>query len=442
MRERLGRPPTVALTATATGDVREDIIRRLQLHEPNVVVTGFDRPNLTYESRRTPKVSEKDAELLNLCRSESGSGIVYCATRKAVEEVATMLGEQLRDGRVVVTYHAGLEPTKRSAHQEQFMQSPRAIAVATNAFGMGINKPDTRFVIHYNVPGTLEAYYQEAGRAGRDGQPARCVMLFSYQDRFTHEYFINKIGEQHDSATPAEIEQMKRHATEKLDLVLKYAQSHRCRRRMILDYFGDDADVDNCNCDICQRQRGGAAPVAGPVVNESVTTLTRQLLSAIARLHGKFGVGVVAEVLVGSDSERTQRWGLTTLSTFGLLKTHSSKRIIAMLHRLMEAGLARQRDPDGVKFRPVIELTAAGVEVMKGTVPPAHHAGRPGAEHDEPAGVGRPPAPVAGSPIRRCRRGTGRPWRRPLDSRNFAPPARSWPASSRCRRTSSATTPR
>ncbi len=200
-------------------------------------------------------------------------------------------------------------------------------------------------------------------------------MFFSYQDRYTHEYFIDRIGQDNHDSDPAAIEELKSHARRKLELILKYAQTHSCRRRMILDYFGDDADVEGCTCDVCRRASGDTTglPVAtGPLVSEEVTLLIRQLLSAIARLHGKFGVGVVAEVLAGTQNERIQRWNLESLTVFGLLKTHAVKRIIAMLHRLMEAGLARQRDPDGLKFRPVIELTAAGVAVMKGVqLPPA-----------------------------------------------------------------------
>jgi ATP-dependent DNA helicase RecQ len=183
-RRLMGMPTTIALTATATEDVRADIITQLGLREPTVVVTGFDRPTLMYESRRITHVPQKDAELIELLRGEPGSCIVYCATRKAVDELTPMVAGEMR-GRAVIGYHAGMDPATRTANQDRFMQDPLAIAIATNAFGMGINKPDIRLVVHYNLPGTLEAYYQEAGRAGRDGQPARCIVLFSYQDRHT-----------------------------------------------------------------------------------------------------------------------------------------------------------------------------------------------------------------------------------------------------------------
>ena len=371
IRRQLGSPPCIALTATATEDVRNDIIRQLSLNEPTVVVTGFDRPNLSYQSRRAAKVKEKDAELIGLARAEPGSTIIYCATRKAVDEVTGLLSESLTD-RPIFAYHAGMDPAARTANQEKFMATPRGIAVATNAFGMGINKPDIRLVVHYNIPGTLEAYYQEAGRAGRDGAPSRCVVLFSYQDRYTQEFFIDKMGEDNPGGDPRVLEQRKAHAREKLELVMRYAQTHRCRRKMILDYFGDEADVPNCACDVCQPDAQPGDGGAMPVVSDDVILLIRKMLSAIARLHAKFGVGAVAEVLAGSSNEKTQRWGFEQLSVFGLLRERSIKQIIAMLHRLMEAGLARQRDPDGVRFRPVVELTASGIAVMKGEqLPPA-----------------------------------------------------------------------
>lgn len=374
VRQRLGSPPTIALTATATHDVRGDIHVRLGLREPRIVITGFDRTNLLYECRRMAKVAEKDAELVKLLRQEPGSCIVYCSTRKAVDEITATLGGSLKD-RPVFAYHAGMDPAARTGNQERFMGTPRSIAIATNAFGMGINKPDIRLVIHYNCPGTLEAYYQEAGRAGRDGLQSRCVMLFNYQDRYTQEFFIDKIGEENSGSDPAAIEKLKENARRKLESVMRYAQTHQCRRQMILDYFGDEAGISNCLCDVCRRGADVATGEAGsdaPIIADEVILLVRQILSGVARLHGKFGVGMVAEVLAGVDNEKTQRWGFDKLSVFGILRGHPVKRIIAMLHRLMEAGLARQRDPEGMKFRPVVELTVAGINVMKGSqVPPA-----------------------------------------------------------------------
>jgi ATP-dependent DNA helicase RecQ len=369
-RQKLGNPPTIALTATATEDVRADIIAQLGLREPSVVVTGFDRPGLLYESRRVKSGAEKDAMLIDLLKQEPGSAIVYSATRKSVDRLCEVLPRALK-GRKVIPYHAGLDAASRTANQEKFMETPGAIAIATNAFGMGINKPDTRLVVHYNLTGTLEAYYQEAGRAGRDGQSARCIILFSYQDRFIQEFFIEKLGEENPEADPDLLKKRKDRATQKLDLMIQYATTHRCRRQMILDYFGDVTEVADCACDVCRKGQDPAL-AQGPIVMlaDEVVTLVRQILSAIARCRGKFGVGVVADVLAGSENERTQKWNLDQLPTFGLLRGHSSKRIIAMMHRVLESGLARQRDPDGVKFRPVVELTAPGIAVMRGDQPP------------------------------------------------------------------------
>jgi ATP-dependent DNA helicase RecQ len=419
VRNKLGNPPTIALTATATHDVRQDIIRQLNLTDPQIFVTGFDRPNLLYESRNISKVSDKTAQLLDLLQHDKGSGIIYCATRKNVDAVSDLLRNTLKD-RPIFPYHAGMDTESRTRNQENFMGTPSAVAVATNAFGMGINKPDLRFVVHYNIPGTLEAYYQEAGRAGRDGLPARCIILFSFQDKYTHDFFIDKLGEENPTADPDLLEERKQRAREKLELMIQYARTHRCRRQTILNYFGEETTVENCQCDVCRREHpaqdespGSSLP--GTILPDETILLIKQLLSAIARLRGKFGVTVVAEVLAGADNEKSERWGFDQLSVFGLLRAHSTKRIVAMLHRLMEAGLARQRDPDGTKFRPIIELTSAGVAVMKADQPPpasladlfplrrpAHSSPSPGIP-----GEGRGEGRLSPSPLRGEGRGEG-----------------------------------
>src|SRR5262249_48639225 len=187
VRERLGWPPVAALTATATPHVRTDIVRQLKLNNVTTIVTGFDRKNLRYHVVPTRNESDKDAALAEVLRQHEGLAVVYASTRRAVERIAGMLeGSRIR----ALAYHAGLDDAHRHQVQDDFMRERVRVIVATNAFGMGIDKPNVRLVAHHAMPGTLEAYYQEAGRAGRDGEQADCYLLHSYQDRFTHEFFI------------------------------------------------------------------------------------------------------------------------------------------------------------------------------------------------------------------------------------------------------------
>ncbi len=274
IRAALGDPPTVALTATATPAVRKDIAEQLGLRDPETVVTGFDRRNLHYHVIRTRNDAEKDATLIDLLRSHPGQAVVYATTRKAVDRIATAVAAA---GVRVRGYHGGQEDDERRAAQDDFMHERVRAIVATNAFGMGIDKANVRLVVHHTMPGSLEAYYQEAGRAGRNGRRANCVLLHAFQDRFTHEFLIDNprppAGDgRWDSradmrvADPESEARRRRADRAKLDIMQRYAYSTACRRGFILRYFGDPAAGAECEgCDNClgnHRQAVEGAPAS------------------------------------------------------------------------------------------------------------------------------------------------------------------------------------
>ncbi len=233
--------PLMALTATATGRVREDIVTHLQLRDPSCYVASFNRPNLTYRVLAKSKAYEQVRDFLRDRKRESG--IVYCASRKAAESVAQRLEE---DGIRAKPYHAGLTPQERSAHQELFLRDDVRVICATIAFGMGINKPNVRFVIHYDLPKNVEGYYQETGRAGRDGLPGECVLLFSPGDAVKQTQFIDDKTDPHEQKI----------AREQLQQMVHYAESSTCRRRELLGYFGEDFSAEGCGaCDNCLSPR-------------------------------------------------------------------------------------------------------------------------------------------------------------------------------------------
>jgi ATP-dependent DNA helicase RecQ len=242
------RPVVGAYTATATAAVKNDIIRLLGLRDPLSLTTGFDRPNLYFEVARPENKSKYFHELV--VRRSGMCGVVYCATRKTVDNVCA---ELRRRGIAASRYHAGLEDEERRRNQEDFIQNRATVMVATNAFGMGIDKPDVRYVYHYNMPKNLESYYQEAGRAGRDGKPSECILLFANDDIKTAEYFIKDSGK-NDELTERERRSVRHHDTVRLDKMIRFCEINSCLRSYILRYFGEKQKGKCGNCGNCNRE--------------------------------------------------------------------------------------------------------------------------------------------------------------------------------------------
>lgn len=527
-RKKMGGPPCIALTATATDAVRRDIADQLDLHDPALFVTGFDRPNLTYAAAEARKENDKLTTLARILKNNPGPSIVYASSRARCESVAAFLRHELK--RDAVVYHAGLSRDERNESQERFMRGQAEVVVATNAFGMGVDKSDIRSVVHYNMPGTLEAYYQEAGRAGRDGLPAQCVLMYAPGDRMLQEMFIEneypppdvvfrvydylrrldadpieltqvqikesagidladsavgtalkllegaggierflprenmaiirinaeaddpgslieRLGPQAhvqktvllgleglvnrrfseavyfhpddfasalgldraaltrairalaaelpiDYVPPfrgnalrvidrgrkardlvidfASLQQRKQREYDKLERMVKYAQTSKCRRAFLLGYFGDaHADRVHCGrCDNCGDHGGGSESTGNSV---SIDTLegrevVLKVLSGVARTKGRYGKTIVAQMLKGSGSEKMDRGGLKNLSTFGILPNFKEAELTQIIDALASAGYVECPEVD--RFRPVVNLSDTGWDLLKNRTGP------------------------------------------------------------------------
>src|SRR6478672_5998147 len=298
LRTHFSDVPIMALTATATERVRDDIIKQLKLHAPRCYVASFNRPNLTY---RVAAKSSAYQQVLEFIRARpNDSGIVYCASRKSTDALAEKL---TKDGIKALPYHAGMESRERTRNQEAFLRDDARVITATIAFGMGINKPNVRFVIHYDLPKNIEGYYQETGRAGRDGLPSECLLLFSAGDVTKQLKFIDEKPDPRERAI----------ANEQLQKMVHYAEDRSCRRKELLGYFGETFEEDNCaGCDNCLSPRD----------TYDGTLAAQKFLSCIYRIRKQsgfdFGINQIVEVLTGADTDGVKKWNHQNVSTYGI----------------------------------------------------------------------------------------------------------------------------
>jgi len=353
LRKHLPDVPIMALTATATERVRADIIKELELRDPRAYVASFNRPNLTY--RVIPKTAAYE-QLLTFVRSRpNDSGIIYCASRKRTESLARNLNE---DGVSAKPYHAGLTNVERTKHQDAFLRDDVRVITATIAFGMGINKPNVRFVVHYDLPKNLESYYQETGRAGRDGLPSECVLLFSPGDVAKQLHFIDEKTEKEARIARAQLQQM-----------VHYAETRKCRRATLLEYFGETypakrdgvggqtppLQVSCESCDNCLQPRE----------TFDGTVQAQKFLSCVYRIHARhgfgFGLGHIVDVLRGAETEAIRQRGHNELSTYGIGSELKRREWQAIGRELLRLGLIECAPG---KFA-TLSLTPAGLEALR-----------------------------------------------------------------------------
>jgi ATP-dependent DNA helicase RecQ len=337
LRERFPGVPLIALTATADSHTREDILRVLGLTHARRHVLSFDRPNIRYTvlEKRRPM----DQLVRFLARQEREPGIVYALSRKRVEQIANALADR---GVAAAAYHAGLPAAERRETQERFLRDELQVVVATVAFGMGIDKPNVRFVVHHDLPKNIEGYYQETGRAGRDGLPSEALLLYGAQDVVTARMLI-------DGSTSDEQRRIESH---KLNAMIGFAESLTCRRRVLLGYFGEDLPEDCGNCDVC----------LDPPERFDGTVVAQKALSCVYRVGERFGLRHVVDVLRGADNERIRRTQHHRLSTYGIGADLSAAEWTSIIRQLIHRGLVMQ----DVANYSVLRLTPAARPLLRG----------------------------------------------------------------------------
>lgn len=343
------RPIISAFTATATIEVRNDILHILGLNNPFVIVTGFDRTNLYFEVR---KPQSKMKELISILEQRQDKcGIIYCSTRKNVEMVCEKLNDH---GFSATRYHAGLTDDERHNNQDDFIYDRKNVIAATNAFGMGIDKSNVSYVIHYNMPKSVEEYYQEAGRAGRDGEPADCIILYHGQDVVTNEFIIRHSNEENEVLTDDMRQAVKAKELERLKRMTFYCTTTDCLREYILKYFGEKTQSYCANCSNCNTN----------FETVDITIEAQKIVCCVARIdqwNRSFGKNMVADILHGDKSEKIMRMGLNKLSTYGIMADAPKNRILKILNFLIDNEYLML----SVSQYPVVRLTSKSKEIIK-----------------------------------------------------------------------------